>query len=458
MPTPNFQNRTLFHSDNLPILQGMNSETVDLIATDPPFNKGRDFHATPDSLSRGARFQDRWSWERDVHEAWTDAVKDDYPAVWSVIDFARATCGDDMGAFLCFMGVRIMEMRRILKPTGSLYLHCDPTASHYLKAMLDAVFGRKQFRNEIIWFYKNASRGKKQHAKAHDVILLYAKAGDGLFNREDVLIPYESGMTAWRYKKKGETPDDVITMPSLNTMDKERVGYPTQKPLALYEHLIKASSNRGDIVLDPFAGCATTPIAAEKLERQWVAIDLWEGAYSVVLQRLRHIGLALPDGVSYDPQNPNMLTDRDVHLESVPPERTDEGDTAPGFELQLRVHRPVEAWQKLTHAEIRAILEEAQSLGGAQPGLVVCAGCGIALPARYFELDHVNPRAQGGENWITNRALICGPCNRRKRHELTLVGLQRENKRDKNMENETAAKEAWDRARIAASRRRDAIE
>ena len=121
----------------------------------------------------------------------------------------------------------------------------------------------------------------------------------------------------------------------------------------------------------------------------------------------------------------------------------------------LRVQRPAEAWQKLTHAEIRAILEEAQSLGGAQSGLVVCAGCGIALPARHFELDHVNPRAQGGENWITNRALICGPCNRRKRHELTLVGLQRENKRENNMENETAAKEAWDRARIAASRRRD---
>ena len=461
MPSPNFANRTLFHSDNLPILQGMNSETVDLIATDPPFNKGRDFHATPDSLSAGARFQDRWSWERDVHETWTDAIKDDYPAVWSVIDFARATYGDDMGAFLCFMGVRLMEMRRILKPTGSLYLHCDPTASHYLKAMLDAVFGRQQFRNEIIWFYKNASRGKKQHAKAHDVILLYAKTGGGVFNREDVLIPYESGMTAWRYKKKGKTPpkgktpDDVITMPSLNTMDKERVGYPTQKPLALYEHLIKASSNRGDLVLDPFAGCATTPIAAEKLERQWVAIDLWEGAYSVVLQRLRYIGLALPDGISYDPENPNMLTDRDVHLTTEPPERTDEGDTAPDFELQLRVQRTAEPWQKLTHAEIRAILEEAQCLSGMQPGLVVCAGCGITLPARHFELDHVNPRAQGGENWITNRVLICGPCNRRKRHELTLVGLQRENKREKNMENENAAKEAWDRARIAASRRRD---
>ena len=328
MPSPNFQNRTLFHSDNLPILQGMNSETVDLIATDPPFNKGKDFHATPDSLSSGARFQDRWSWDRDVHEAWTDAIQDDYPAVWSVIQFARQSYGDDMGAFLCFMGVRLMEMHRILKPTGSIYLHCDPTASHYLKAMMDAIFGRKQFINELIWWYKNASRGKKRFAKSHDVILWFSRDHRKYrFNREDVLIPFESKMTEWRYSKggqsgkempKGKTPDDVILMPSLNTMDKERVGYPTQKPLAFYETIIKASSNPGEIVLDPFAGCATTVISAEKLERQWVAIDLWEGAYGVVLQRLRAIGLALPDGVLYDPENPNMLTDRDVHLKSAP--------------------------------------------------------------------------------------------------------------------------------------------
>ena len=138
----------------------MNSETVDLIATDPPFNKGRDFHATPDSVARGARFQDRWSWDADVHEEWTDAIQDDYPEVWSVIRFARRSYGDDMGAFLSFMGVRLMEMRRILKPTGSLCLHCDPTASHYLKAMLDAVFGWRQFqkRNRV------GVHGSGQHA------------------------------------------------------------------------------------------------------------------------------------------------------------------------------------------------------------------------------------------------------------------------------------------------------
>ena len=155
-------NRTLYIHDNLDILRGMNSESVDLIATDPPFNKGRDFHATPDSLAAGARFQDRWSWEADVHEDWVSLIRDDYPQLYEFIDFVVAGLGndskirkknggrEDLAAFLCWLGVRVIEMRRILKPTGSLYLHCDPTASHYIKAMLDTIFGVKNFRNEIV--------------------------------------------------------------------------------------------------------------------------------------------------------------------------------------------------------------------------------------------------------------------------------------------------------------------
>ncbi len=134
-------NRTLYIHDNLDILRGMNSESIDLIATDPPFNKGRDFHATPDSLAAGARFQDRWSWEADVYPEWVDAIKDDQPALYELIDLVRTQKRDDLAAFLCWLGVRVIEMRRVLKPTGSLYLHCDPTASHYIKALLDSVFG-----------------------------------------------------------------------------------------------------------------------------------------------------------------------------------------------------------------------------------------------------------------------------------------------------------------------------
>ena len=117
----------------------MNSGTVDLVATDPPFNKGRDFHATPDSLAKGGSFQDRWSWDKDVDEKWVDQLKDDWPHLYHVIDGSRQSYGNDTGAFLCFMGVRIIEMWRVLKNTGSMYLHCDPTASHYLKELMDGV-------------------------------------------------------------------------------------------------------------------------------------------------------------------------------------------------------------------------------------------------------------------------------------------------------------------------------
>ena len=159
MAAPNFRNRTLFHGDNLPFLRGMNSESVHIIATDPPFNKSRDFHATPDSLARGARFQDRWSWRDNIHDDWLTGIQRDHHEVWSVIDTAKKVYGDDMAAFLCFMAVRLLEMHRVLRSDGSLYLHCDPTASHYLKALLDGIFGQENFRNEVVW--KRTARGFK---------------------------------------------------------------------------------------------------------------------------------------------------------------------------------------------------------------------------------------------------------------------------------------------------------
>ena len=157
MTDRNFANRTLFHGDNLLFLQGMNGGTIDLIATDPPFNKGKDFHATPESLAAGARFQDRWSWEDDVQQEWVDAIKDDEPDTAALIEYVKGR-REDLAAFLCFMGVRLIEMRRVLKDTGSIYLHCDPTASHYLKALMDAVFGDKNFRNEIVWERASATQ------------------------------------------------------------------------------------------------------------------------------------------------------------------------------------------------------------------------------------------------------------------------------------------------------------
>ena len=156
----NFVNRTLYHGDNLDFLRGMNSGTVNLIATDPPFNKNKDFHATPDSLASGARFEDRWAWDRDVHPEWVDAIQDDWPAAWFAIDNARLIAGDDMGAYLCWLGVRLMEMRRVLAEDGSIYLHIDHTAHAYVKTLMDAIFGRENFQNEIVWYYGGGGGGK----------------------------------------------------------------------------------------------------------------------------------------------------------------------------------------------------------------------------------------------------------------------------------------------------------
>ena len=177
--TLNVPNRTLYHGDNLDFMRALNSNSVHLIATDPPFNKGRDFHATPDSLAAGAKFEDRWSWDDDVHPEWKEQIQDDWPALWFVIEAAEVAHSEGMAAFLCWLGVRVLEMDRILKPTGSIYLHCDPTASHYIKAMLDSVFGEKAFRNEIVWNSATGTKNNLKHkfGRGHDSILLYAPKG-----------------------------------------------------------------------------------------------------------------------------------------------------------------------------------------------------------------------------------------------------------------------------------------
>ena len=203
--TPNFANRTLYHGDNLPFLRGINSETVDLIATDPPFNKGRDFHATPDSLAKGARFQDRWRWADDVEQAWVDQIADDWPAVHAVIEAAKITYGEDMAAFLCFLGVRIMAMHRVLKPTGSIYLHIDHTAHAYVKTLMDAVFGKRNFRNGIVWKSRQdkGNLAVKQMVRAHDLILWYAKSEAAAYNIQ--FLPYDDAYikTSYRHQDGG---------------------------------------------------------------------------------------------------------------------------------------------------------------------------------------------------------------------------------------------------------------
>ncbi len=520
----NVRNRTLFHGDNLDFLRGLNSETVHLVATDPPFNKNKDFHATPDSPASSASFQDRWSWERDIHQEWVDSIKDDMPAVYEVIDAARAAAGEDTAAFLCFMGVRLIEMHRILKPTGSVYLHCDPTASHYLKALMDAVFGQQNFRNEIVWKRTSGRSDAKRFGRVHDIILFYTKSdkftwhtqyiphgseyirntykfddndGRGHWMSDQLTapghgktegeyfsayrgikpssgrmwnLPMRGGMADWiesnvipdwksmkgvherldaldavgliqwpkkengmpRLKRyyastRGVAVEDIITdIKRLEGRSKEKTGYPTQKPLDLYERFIKSSSDEGDIVLDPFCGCATTPIAAERLGRRWIGMDIWEGAYDVVMQRIE--------------DNKQLLTDPDpqIHYSTKPPVRTDEVETIAGFRTPFKFQPRREDWQKLTHPQMKAILIHAQSS--------TCGGCGRLLHERFLELDHIMPRVDGGANDISNRILLCRPCNGDKNANLTLRGLRQRIKADGWMDNEQSAQRAQDSA------------
>ena len=174
MGTPNWSNRTLWTGDNLDIMRGMNSETVDLIYLDPPFNSNKNYSAPIGSEAAGAAFKDTWTLS-DIDEAWHGEIADREPTLYAIIDAAGMSHGKGMKSYLIMMAVRLLEMQRLLKSTGSIYLHCDPTASHYLKTLMDAVFGQGNFRNEIVWKRTSSHSDSKTMGAVHDVILHYSK-------------------------------------------------------------------------------------------------------------------------------------------------------------------------------------------------------------------------------------------------------------------------------------------
>ena len=455
----NFVNRTLYHGDNLDFLRGLNSETVHLIATDPPFNKNKDFHATPDKLAAGAKFKDRWKWEDDVHDEWVDQIQDDWGASWSVIEAVRKTYGNDMAAVLCWLGVRLMEMHRILRPDGSIYLHIDRTAHAYVKALMDSIFGAKNFRNEIVWCYSGGGIPKKYFPRKHDTILRYSKSDNRTFNVErkeykentqqvGIHSTYSGANNQIDIARGTPITDWWNDIPTTTGWSPENTGYPTQKPVALYSRIIKASTNEGDIVLDPFCGCATTPIAAEMLGRQWVGMDIWDEAHDMVLQRLAKEGLAVPKPTSAAPR---LITFGDVYYTKEPPERTDNDEVAAPA-LKLRTRRAKEPWQKLSNEQMKRLLADVQR---DPTGMVCCAGCGRRLEIEFMELDHRQPRSDRGENFITNRVLLCRPCNGRKSDRLTMRGLHKENKKIGWLIDAEKANRALDRAHGRAEEVRD---
>ena len=436
MSALNFKNRTLYHGDNLVFLRGMNSETVHLIATDPPFNKNKDFHATPDSLAKDAKFKDRWLWSVDVQGIWLDQIRAGHPEVWSVIMSAKMVYGDDMAAFLCWLGVRLMEMHRILRKDGSIYLHIDHTSHAYVKTLMDGIFGHKNFRNEIVWCYTGPSNTKRWFPRKHDSILFYTKGADWTFNGDNIKIPYikrDTGKTSGIFKTRavlneaGKIPEDYWLedrdgMTPVGRKKHERTGYPTQKPLALYERIIKASSSEGDIVLDPFCGCATTPVAAEKLKRQWVGMDLWEGAYGIVQKRLQQEGLIVSQAEKL--KQPYLITAGEVHYEKKPPTRTDSiTSTIPAFETPTRKKGRKHPKPRTQHSRLIADLGP------------ICQGCGADynFDDRVLQVDHKLPKSDGGSDAYDNLTLLCPPCNQIKSDWYTLGRLQELNEQAGHM-------------------------
>jgi adenine specific DNA methylase Mod len=358
----------LFFGDNLDVLrEKIKDESVDLVYLDPPFNSDANYnvlfkHGGHASQAQAEAFRDTWDWGDSAQFAYDDIIRANGD-VALVISGLRKWLGENaMMAYLAMMAVRLLELRRVLKPEGSIYLHCDPTAGHYLKIIMDAVFGHEGWRNEIIWQRTSSHNDPKRYGRIHDSIFYFAK-GDpptwnqiyekpdsdffdahdfekdengGLYRKRDLTAPYRGGPSG-QYEWKGRKPpkgrmwsythenmlrlesegrivytrtgmprlkipveelrglplQDVWANPELwlNSAAKERIGYPTQKPLALLNRIISASSNEGDVILDPFCGCGTSVEASDILKRQWIGIDVTHYAVTLIERRLGASGV-----------------------------------------------------------------------------------------------------------------------------------------------------------------------
>ena len=387
----NIAPRTIYHRDNLDVLNGINDGCIDLVYLDPPFNKKKTFTAPIGSSAEGASFKDIFR-EEDVKDEWVDGIRFDNPELHEYLKGVKTFSNKSNYCYLVFMAVRLIEIHRILKDTGGVYLHCDPTMSHYLKIVLDCIFGEKNLAGNIIWKrHSSLQKGSQFGAKTWGVITdhifhynkgkkaavfrntidmppdeiarnfpLTDKNGDryrldnahifctpGMGARPNLCYtwkgfknPYPSG---WRLSKKRLQEEyekgnfaikngklerrkylkDYRGVPIGNLWDnilltkRENINYPTQKPLALMERIIGASSKKGDVVLDPFCGCATTCVAAEKLGRKWIGVDVSHKAFELVKARLEN-------------EVPSRLLGKEPDYTTIPPKRAEKGGGVSG--------------------------------------------------------------------------------------------------------------------------------
>ena len=477
-------NRHLYVLDNIRLLRGLDSDSIDLICSDPPYNSKRVFNAPLGSKAAGQKFDDRWRWD-EVTDEWHDLLSIEYPAVKEVIEAAAVIEGgsvdrrsgristgrvkNSMAAYLAWMAPRLIEMKRVLKGTGSIYIHCDDSAESYLRLLMDGIFGRAQFRNAITWKRTTGRSGANRYGRVSDRLLFYCldrpvwntqyephnpeyikkfyrhedehgrwrsdqltasglsrgdsgqswrgidpsvhgnhwrgpnafpshitkpEDWDDLSTRQKLDCLDDLGLIVWPQKgsvpcfkrylstTKGNAATDIITdVLPVQTHSSERTGWSTQKPVALYERLIKASSNPGDIVLDPFCGCSTTLVAAERLGRQWIGCDIDPRAQEVVQDQMCKLLLdesALP-----------FQQGQGFKHSKTPPKRTD-----------IKTYSKQETKNLVFHRQ------------SAQCGNRYCTSDALRLVD--MELDHRLPKSRGGSDDIDNMTGLCGNCNRRK--------------------------------------------
>ena len=323
MNTP-FAN-TLYYGDCLDIMTGFPDSCIDLICLDPPFNSNEKYNKVFKDSGllidpQIKAFDDVWLWD-DTSAERVERIKNAVanPASKVITGFEGFIPQSKMLSYTSYMAERLFIMHRILKDTGSIYLHCDPYASHYLKLVMDAIFGENNFRNEIVWCYHAGGATKKHFPKKHDILLLYGKNANVSYHDAPRGIPYRD---FYAYDKKGNIQTDKGYHPdgkmvpdwweisAISSVASERLGYPTQKPLALYERIINASSNPSDLVLDPFAGCGTTIEAAAKNGRDVIGIDILPFALRLINRyRLAPNGITpLPiEGVPVDMDTAHQL-------------------------------------------------------------------------------------------------------------------------------------------------------
>lgn len=377
----------LYYGDNLEVLRRyIKDESVDLCYIDPPFNSKRNYNQIYNNIgaedkAQAQAFIDTWEWDDHAIHGINEIVIN-YHGLFTqqcialITGLSNVLGKGSLLAYLVSMTLRITEIHRVLKPTGSFYLHCDPTASHYLKLILDAVFcsQRGEFRNEIVWCYRGAGYPKKDFGRRHDLIFRYSKGKEFTFNLDSVREEYaETTKERFRHhignkrgKKDfgqqslnplGKQPDDWWEIQPIAPSAKERLGYPTQKPESLLEKIIKASSKENDIVLDAYCGCGTTVAVCQKLDRQWIGIDITYQSISLILKRL-------------EDSFPGVL--KTIKLHGIP--KDIESARALANKTDDRTRKEFEKWAILTYTNNKAVINAKKGADKGIDGIVYFQG------------------------------------------------------------------------------------